>query len=59
MTSSNFDVRYRLLKCVAVGDGIRTHNAQETTTGRVVMVHVLDDAGPPAVERFYNSNTCV
>ena len=36
---TSFDDRYRLLKCVALGGGIRTHNAQEASTGRPVMVH--------------------
>jgi hypothetical protein len=52
MNSDDFHARYRLLKCVAVADGIRTHNAQETTTGKVVMVHLLDDAGPDDVDRL-------
>jgi hypothetical protein len=50
MPSHDFDRRYRLLKVVAQGDGVRTHNAQELTTGRVVMVHVVDAAGPDQVE---------
>ena len=50
MTSQNFDARYQLLKCVAVADGIRTHNAIELVTGRVVMVHLVDAAGPDEVE---------
>ncbi len=50
MTSQNFDARYQLLKCVAVADGIRTHNALELVTGRVVMVHLVDAAGPDEVE---------
>jgi hypothetical protein len=47
---SSFEERYQLLKCVAVSDGVRTHNALERSTGRVVMVHLLDMAGPEAVE---------
>ena len=50
MSSHDFDRRYRLLKVVAQADGVRTHNAQEITTGRVVMVHLLDDAGPDVVD---------
>ncbi|HEY0780532.1 MAG TPA: hypothetical protein VGD56_21425, partial [Gemmatirosa sp.] len=50
MSGNDFDHRYRLLKIVGRADGMRTHNAQELTTGRVVMVHVMDDAGPDAVE---------
>ena len=50
MNSLNFDARYQLLKCVAVADGIRTHNAIELVTGRVVMVHLVDAAGPDEVE---------
>ena len=50
--SDDFNSRYRLLKCVAVDDGIRTHNAQELATGRVVMVHLADAAGPEDVERL-------
>ena len=50
MTTPNFDARYQLLKCVAVADGIRTHNALEQVTGRVVMVHLVDAAGPDEVE---------
>ena len=50
MSSHDFDRRYRLLKVVAQADGVRTHNAQEVTTGRVVMIHLLDDAGPDVVE---------
>ena len=50
MTNQNFDARYQLLKCVAVADGIRTHNALELVTGRVVMVHLVDAAGPEEVE---------
>ena len=49
---TSFDDRYRLLKCVALGGGIRTHNAQETSTGRPVMVHILDGAEPDAVEQL-------
>ncbi len=49
MTTPNFESRYQLLKCVAVADGVRTHNALETVTGRVVMVHLADAAGPDAV----------
>lgn len=50
--SDDFNARYRLLKCVAVDDGLRTHNAQELATGRVVMVHLADAAGPEDVERL-------
>ena len=50
--SDDFNTRYRLLKCVAVADGIRTHNAQELATGRVVMVHLADAAGPDDVDRL-------
>ena len=50
MSSHDFDRRYRLLKVVAQGDGVRTHNAQELTTGRVVMVHLVDAAGPDQVD---------
>lgn len=46
----DFSARYRLLKCVLVDDGIRTHNAQERASGRVVMVHISDAAGPEEVE---------
>jgi len=49
---TSFDDRYRLLKCVALGGGIRTHNAQETSTGRPVMVHILDGAEADAVEQL-------
>src|SRR5687768_225921 len=49
---NSFDDRYRLLKCVALGGGIRTHNAQESSTGRPVMVHILDGAEPDTVERL-------
>ena len=45
--SDDFHARDRLLKCTAVDGGIRTHNAQETTTGRVVMVHIVDAAATP------------
>src|SRR6476620_3674245 len=38
---TTFDDRYRLLKCVALGGGMRTHNAQEKATGRPVMVHIV------------------
>jgi len=48
--SDDFSTRYRLLKCVLVEDGIRTHNAQELATGKVVMVHISDGAGPDEVE---------
>jgi hypothetical protein len=50
--SDDFHARYRLLKCTAVDDGVRTHNAQETTTSRVVMVHIVDAAGPGEVKRL-------
>lgn len=50
--SDDFNARYRLLKCVAVDDGIRSHNAQELATGRVVMVHLADAAGPEDVDRL-------
>ncbi|MDF1505624.1 hypothetical protein PYV61_21920, partial [Roseisolibacter sp. H3M3-2] len=50
--SDDFHARYRLLKVTAVDGGIRTHNAQETTTGRVVLVHIVDAAGPGEVERL-------
>ena len=50
--SEDFNTRYRLLKCVAVDDGIRSHNAQELATGRVVMVHLADAAGPEDVDRL-------
>ncbi len=50
--SDDFNSRYRLLKCVAVEEGIRTHNAQELATGRVVMVHLADAAGPEDVDRL-------
>ena len=46
----DFSARYRLLKCVLVADGIRSHNAQECASGRVVMVHISDAAGPEEVE---------
>ena len=49
---TNFDDRYRLLKCVALGGGMRTHNAQEKTTGRPVMVHIVDAPDPDIVERL-------
>ena len=49
--SEDFNARYRLLKCVAVDDGIRSHNAQELATGRVVMVHLADAAGPRRARR--------
>ncbi|MDQ6611235.1 MAG: hypothetical protein M3Y64_02270 [Gemmatimonadota bacterium] len=48
--SDDFSARYRLLKCVLVEDGTRTHNAQELATGRVVMVHITDAAGPEEVD---------
>jgi len=48
--SDDFSARYRLLKCVLVDDGIRTHNAQEAATGKVVMVHINDAAGPDEVD---------
>lgn len=48
--SDNFSARYRLLKCIAVDADIRTHSAQEIATGRVVMVHLADSAGPEEVE---------
>ena len=48
--SDDFSARYRLLKCIAVDGGLRTHSAQELATGRVVMVHLADAAGPEAVE---------
>lgn len=50
--SEDFNTRYRLLKCIAVDEGIRTHNAQELKTGRVVMVHLADAAGPEDVDRL-------
>lgn len=50
--SNDFNARYRLLKCVAVENGLRTHNAQEMETGRVVMVHIADAAGPEDVEQL-------
>ncbi|MGQ0647143.1 MAG: hypothetical protein ACT4P7_06200 [Gemmatimonadaceae bacterium] len=50
MTNPSFEARYQLLKCVAVAEGIRTHNALEATSGRVVMVHLLDAAGPEEVD---------
>lgn len=50
--SEDFNARYRLLKCVAVDEGIRSHNAQELATGRVVMVHLADAAGPDDVDRL-------
>jgi len=49
---TTFDDRYRLLKCVALGGGMRTHNAQEKATGRPVMVHIVDDPDPEVVERL-------
>src|SRR4051812_45054598 len=49
---TTFDDRYRLLKCVALGGGMRTHNAQEKTTGRPVMVHIVDAPDPDVVERL-------
>ena len=49
---TNFDDRYRLLKCVALGGGMRTHNAQENATGRPVMVHIVDAPDPDVVERL-------
>jgi len=49
---TNFDDRYRLLKCVAFGGGMRTHNAQEKSTGRPVMVHIVDAPDPDVVERL-------
>ena len=48
--SDDFSARYRLLKCIAVDDGIRTHSAQELATGRVVRVHIADAAGPEHVD---------
>ena len=48
--SDDFSARYRLLKCVMVEDGIRTHNAQQVATGKVVMVHINDAAGPDEVD---------
>ena len=50
--SDEFSARYRLLKCVAVEGGIRTHSAQELATGRVVLVHLADSAGPEDVEEL-------
>ena len=50
--SDDFSARYRLLKCIAVDGGLRTHSAQELATGRVVMVHLADAAGPEAVEQL-------
>lgn len=50
--SNDFNDRYRLLKCVAVENGLRTHNAQELATGRVVMVHIADAAGPEDVAQL-------
>jgi len=49
---TNFDDRYRLLKCVALGGGMRTHNAQEKATGRPVMVHIVDAPDSDVVERL-------
>ena len=49
---TSLDDRYRLLKCVRLGGGIRTHNAQETSTGRPVMVHILDGPEPDVVDRL-------
>ena len=43
--TQDFLARYRLLRCTAVEGGVRTHNALEERTQRVVMVHVMDDAG--------------
>ena len=48
--SDDFNARYRLLKCVLVEDGTRTHSAQELASGRVVMVHITDAAGPEEVD---------
>ena len=50
--SDDFSARYRLLKCIAVDDGIRTHSAQELDSGRVVLVHIADNAGPDEVEQL-------
>jgi hypothetical protein len=40
--TQDFFARYRLLQRVADEDGVRTHNALEERTQRVVMVHVVD-----------------
>ena len=50
--ADDFSARYRLLKCIAVDGGIRTHSAQELATSRIVMVHLVDNAGPDEVEQL-------
>ncbi len=57
MSSHDFDRRYRLLTVVARADGVRTHDAQEVTTGRSVMVHVVEDASPAFVDALSRSVT--
>ena len=54
MSAPTFDNRYRLLKCSAEGGGVRSHHAQELATGRLVMVHLADDAGPETVAQLQN-----
>src|SRR5215212_6363894 len=44
MTSAEFSSRYKLLKRITE-QGVRSYNAQQTATARVVMVHFLD-GGP-------------
>jgi hypothetical protein len=45
MTRSEFDSRYKLLRCISEGD-IRTYSAQELATGQEVMVHLLAGVSP-------------
>jgi hypothetical protein len=52
MSSTDFEDRYRLMKCVAVAGGIRTHHAQERANGRIVMVHVMDEVETGAQQYF-------
>ncbi len=55
MSSTVFEDRYRLMKCVAVAGGIRTHHAQERATGRIVMVHVQDEVETGAQQHFQSA----
>lgn len=50
--TDNFYARYRLLKCVFMDDNIRSHNAQEVESGRVVMVHLTSATADADVATF-------
>src|SRR5215204_994287 len=44
MTSDEFGSRYKLLKQMAVKEG-RSYTAEQLSSGRAVLVHILDEAG--------------